>query len=75
MRFFRRRRGQQAQAIDEAAAYAHSYGDHSADVRIIRLPPRRPRDEKVLETGETLRRAFVDRMERRGRDADPGLDE
>ena len=51
--------------IDEAEAYDRSYGTPGADIRIIKLPPRRPRDRDVLETGETLRRAFLERLERR----------
>jgi hypothetical protein len=52
--------------IDEAAAYEHSYGgERGGDVRIVRLPPRRPRDRDVLATGELLRRAFLDRLANR----------
>jgi len=47
-RFLRRRRKQQANPIGEAEAYARSYGDSSPDVRVIKLPPRRPRDRAVL---------------------------
>jgi len=59
------RRRQQAKPIDEAEAYDRSYGTPGADVRIIKLPPRRPRDREVLANGERLRRAFLDRLERR----------
>jgi len=59
------RRKQQSKPIDEAEAYDRSYGTPAADIRIIKLPPRRPRDRDVLETGETLRRAFLERLERR----------
>jgi hypothetical protein len=59
------RRRQQAKPIDEAEAYDRSYGTPGADVRIIKLPPRRPRDRDVLANGERLRRAFLDRLERR----------
>jgi len=43
-------------------------------VRVIKLPPRRPRDKKVLESGEKVRRAFLERLEqrRRGNDNDSG---
>ena len=68
---FRRRRKEQSQPIDEAEAYERSYGEHSQDVRVIKLPPRRPRDKKVLESGEVLRRAFLDRLERRQRGSLP----
>jgi hypothetical protein len=71
---FRRRRKEQSQPIGESEAYERSYGEHSQDVRVIKLPPRRPRDKKVLESGEVLRRAFLDRLERRQRGGhnDPG---
>ena len=62
---FRRRRKTQSQPIGEAEAYRRSYGEQSNDVRVIKLPPRRPRDKKVLESGEKLRRAFLDRLEQR----------
>jgi hypothetical protein len=64
-RFFRRRRKQQARPIGEAEAYARSYGEPSADVRVVKLPPRRPRDRAVLDSGEAIRRAFVERLDRR----------
>ena len=64
-RFFRRRRKQQANPIGEAEAYARSYGEPSPDVKVIKLPPRRPRDRAVLESGELIRRAFVERLDRR----------
>jgi hypothetical protein len=65
VRFLRRRRKQQSQPIGEAEAYARSYGEPSADVKLVKLPPRRPRDRKVLESGETMRRAFLERLEKR----------
>jgi hypothetical protein len=67
---FRRRRKTQSQPIGEAEAYKRSYGEHSLDVRVIKLPPRRPRDKQVLESGEKLRRAFLERLERRKRGGD-----
>ncbi len=51
--------------IDEAEAYDRSYGQPRTDVKLIRLPPRRPRDREVLAHGELLRRAFLDRLEHR----------
>ena len=72
MRLLRWRRKHEARTIGEAEAYARSYGTPSADVKVVKLPPRRPRNHTVLETGETLRRAFLDRLERRrGSDAPP----
>ena len=65
MWLFRRRRKTQTQPIGEAEAYKRSYGDQSNEVRIVKLPPRRPRDKEVLKSGETLRRAFLDRLEQR----------
>ena len=52
---------------DERQAYERSYGERSQDVRTFKLPPRRPRDKKVLESGEVLRRAFLERLEHRHR--------
>ena len=65
MRFLHWRRKQQSQPIGEAEAYARSYGEPSADVKLVKLPPRRPRDRKVLESGENMRRAFLERLEKR----------
>jgi hypothetical protein len=59
------RRKERPQPIGETEAYERSYGEHSADVKLVRLPPRRPRDRKVLESGELMRRAFLERLERR----------
>jgi hypothetical protein len=61
MGLFRRRKLQQ---LDEAAAYARTLPARG-DVTIVKLPPRRPRDEAVLATGDRLRRAFLDRLQRR----------
>jgi len=61
---FWRRKPKQA-AIDETAAYERSYGDKRGDVKVVHLPPRRPRDRDVLATGELLRRAFLDRLDKR----------
>ena len=66
MRLLPWRRRQQAKPIGEAEAYERSYGTPSSEVRVIKLPPRRPRDRQVLEAGERLRKAFLDRLERRG---------
>jgi hypothetical protein len=67
MRLFRWRRTRETRPIDEAQAYARSYGAPSAEVKIVKLPPRRPRDPDVIEIGETLRLAFLERLERRRR--------
>ena len=50
--------------LDEAAAYARCHGHRDNDVRIVTLPPRRPRYE-VLTTGEELRELFEQRLDAR----------
>jgi hypothetical protein len=60
---FRRRR-EQLREIGEAEAYERSYGERH-DVKLVQLPPRRPRDRDVLATGDLLRRAFLDRLQSR----------
>ena len=61
--FFGRRR-QRERAIGEAEAYHHSYGDRSADVKTVVLPPRRKRYELKI-SGEELRRRFQERLDAR----------
>jgi len=51
--------------LDEAAAYARCHGDRDDNVRIVKLPPRRPRYEDVLTTGEALRELFEQRLDAR----------
>jgi hypothetical protein len=51
--------------LDEAAAYARCHGGRDNDVRIVKLPPRRPRYEDVLTTGEELRVLFEERLDAR----------
>ena len=51
--------------LDEAAAYARCHGGRDNDVRIVKLPPRRPRYEDVLTTGEELRALFEVRLDAR----------
>jgi hypothetical protein len=50
--------------LDEAAAYARCHGTRTPDVRIVHLPPRRPRFD-VLADGEKLRRHFEARLDAR----------
>ena len=50
--------------MNEAEAYARCHGDRDQLVRIVKLPPRRPRYE-VLASGEELRRDFEDRLDAR----------
>ena len=52
-------------ALDEAAAYARCHGSRDHDVRIVKLPPRRPRYDDVLANGEDLRRQFSARLDAR----------
>jgi hypothetical protein len=56
--------------LDEAAAYARCHGSRDNEVRIVKLPPRRPRYD-VLTTGEELRELFERRLDAREPDA-PG---
>jgi hypothetical protein len=51
--------------LDEAAAYARCHGNRDNDVRIVKLPPRRPRYEDVLTSGEELRALFELRLDAR----------
>ena len=51
--------------LDEAAAYARCHGNRDNDVRIVKLPPRRPRYEDVLASGEDLRVLFELRLDAR----------
>jgi hypothetical protein len=62
------RRKPRLREIAESEAYDRSYGRPSGEVKVTKLPPRRQRDRDVLASGELLRRAFLDRLERRGDD-------
>ncbi|MGZ8782952.1 MAG: hypothetical protein ACXWZB_05585 [Gaiellaceae bacterium] len=66
MRLLGRRSG--LPALDEAAAYARCHGTRDNDVRIVKLPPRRPRYEEVLTTGEELRASFERKLDARDTD-------
>jgi hypothetical protein len=55
--------------LDEAAAYARCHGHRDNDVRIVKLPPRRPRYHDVLTTGEELRELFEQRLDARESEA------
>jgi hypothetical protein len=63
VRLFRRRKSRLRQ-IGESEAYGRAYGDRSAQVKIVKLEPRRPRYQLKV-SGETLRRAFADRLAKR----------
>jgi hypothetical protein len=64
MRLFGRKKDSRMRAIGEAEAYGRSYGKTSGDVRIVKVEPRRPRYQ-LRVTGEALRSAFLDRLNRR----------
>lgn len=66
MRFRSRRSG--LIPLDEAAAYERCHGIRTQDVRIVKLPPRRPRYQEVLTTGEELRALFELRLDAREAD-------
>jgi hypothetical protein len=63
MRLFRRPKRRLRQ-IGEAEAYGRAYGDRSEQVKIVKLEPRRPRYQLKV-SGETLRRAFAERLAKR----------
>lgn len=65
MRFFGRKQKQRLRELGESEAYHHAYGDAPRDVRIVKLPPRRPRYEQVLADGERMRQAFLQRLAKR----------
>lgn len=65
MRLFSRKAKQRLRPLDESEAYHHSYGDAPRDVKIVKLPPRRPRYKQVLADGERLRQAFLQRLDKR----------
>ena len=62
MRLFRGRR--RLRPIGETEAYGRAYGDRSAEIRVSKSEPRRPR-YNVKVSGEKLREAFADRLEKR----------
>ena len=62
MRLFRGRR--RLRPIGESEAYGRTYGDHSAEIRVSKSEPRRPR-YNVKVSGEKLREAFAARLDQR----------
>ena len=64
MPLFRRKKDTRLHQIGEKEAYGRSYGQVSGDVRIVKVEPRRPRHQLKI-TGEGLRKAFLDRLNRR----------
>jgi hypothetical protein len=61
---FRRKKDVRLHQIGEAEAYGRSYGGSTGDVKIVKVEPRRPRYQLDV-TGEKLRNAFLDRLNRR----------
>jgi hypothetical protein len=61
---FRRKQESRLHQIGEAEAYGRSYGEASRDVKIVKVEPRRPRYQLNV-TGESLRNAFLDRLNKR----------
>ncbi|MFN2628826.1 MAG: hypothetical protein ABR569_09355 [Gaiellaceae bacterium] len=49
--------------LDEAEAYERTLPEQ--EIKIVKLPPRRPRDPDVLAHGELLRKAFLERLHKR----------
>jgi hypothetical protein len=71
---FRRKKDTRLHQIGEAEAYGRSYGEASGDVKIVKVEPRRPRYQLKI-TGEGLRKAFLDRLNRREPRDRPDRDE
>jgi hypothetical protein len=64
-----RRRRRRTRPLQEAEAYARCHGDRGTDVKLVRLPPRRPRYLSILRTGDELRQRFEERLNQREREA------
>jgi len=64
LRLFRKRTDSRLHEIGEAEAYGRSYGNTSGEVKIVKVEPRRPRYQLKV-SGENLRTAFLDRLNRR----------
>jgi hypothetical protein len=71
---FRRKKETRLHEIGEKEAYGRSYGDVSGDVKIVKVVPRRPRYQLKI-TGEGLRNAFLERLNRREPRDKPGRSE
>jgi hypothetical protein len=57
--------------LSEAEAYARCYAGASDEVRVVKIP-RRPRYQLEV-SGEDLRAAFADRLDKREPELDPDL--
>jgi hypothetical protein len=65
VRLWSRRNGRALQSLDEAAAYARCHGERSSEIlRVVPQPPAPP-PEPLGVTGETLRKAFEQRLRSR----------
>jgi hypothetical protein len=69
MRLFSRKRKLRLRELGESEAYHHSYGQPPRDVKIVKLPPRRPKYKHVLADGERMRQAFLQRLDKRERES------
>lgn len=65
MRLFNRKPKPRLRELGESEVYHHAYGEPRRDVKIVKLPPRRPRYQEVLADGERLREAFLQRLDKR----------
>jgi hypothetical protein len=70
MRLFGRKPRQRLRELGESEAYHHSYGEAPRDVKIVKLPPRRPRYRQVLADGERMRQAFLQRLDKREKEGE-----
>ena len=68
MRLFGRKSKRRLHELGESEAYHHSYGEPPRDVKLVKLPPRRPRYRQVLAAGERLRQAFAQRLDKRDKE-------
>jgi hypothetical protein len=69
MRLFSRKRKARLRELGESEAYHHAYGEPPRDVKLVKLPPRRPRYQEVLADGERMRQAFLKRLDKRDKEA------
>lgn len=60
-----KKRNERLRPLDEAAAYARCHGDRDETVKLVKLPPRRPRNAELLATGEQIRRSLEARIDGR----------
>ena len=68
MRLFSRKSKRRLHELGESEAYHHSYGEPPRDVKLVKLPPRRPRYRQVLADGERLQQAFAQRLDKRDKE-------